>query len=390
MAARRSYNGVTGKASTNIAYPTIIQSPGGLNNFAATAIAVVSSSGLYNGVQTSAQDTIDGTMAPWVSQGGPGTWLLLSFPVALHMNMIYLYDRGNINDQIASGLLTFSDGSVITVGALNNDGNATPIIFPTVLASTILFEVTGVSSTTTATGLGEIQVFFNSTRLNPVVSSYAATASDGATDILAIGTINTALFGSQVPLPTGPITVTSSILSSTSGSSAAPSSTGTTQPSTPKKSVPLGAIVGGAVAGVVALLVLGFLLRMWCRRTPKTSSPQAIDPETRETGAYQSRLVYTPYEAPTGSPAAGGQLLYFDRDAKQNLSRQPLLPLPNSRTVAGSSTSGGTRYAESTSEGSESAGGSSARVPRLQVYPQDSKVLTAGPGARGAPPQYLP
>ncbi|KZP03221.1 hypothetical protein FIBSPDRAFT_1055414 [Athelia psychrophila] len=212
--------------------------------------------------------------------------------------------------------------------------------------------------------------------------------SDGATDTLAIGTVNAALFGSRVPLPTGPITMASSIAStstSTSRSSAAPSPTGTTQPPTPRVSVPLGATIGVAVAGVIALLAIGLLIRMCCRRAPPTP-PQVIDPEPRETGAYSSGLVYTPYEA----PAAGGELLYSDRDAEQNLPRQPLSLLPSARTAAGSRTSGGTRYAESASEGSGSASRPSAGVlgPRPQVYPQDSKVLT---GTRNAPPlQYLP
>lgn len=86
----------------------------------------------------------------------------LVFPSALHINLIYLYDRGNPNDQIASGILKFSDGSVVTVGAINNNGNATAIGFPTVLASSILFEITGVSATTTAVGLTEFQVFYDS------------------------------------------------------------------------------------------------------------------------------------------------------------------------------------------------------------------------------------
>lgn len=53
---------------------------------------------------------------------GAGQWVLLTFPTRIQMNMIYLYDRGNINDQIASGMLTFDDGSALSVGALNNDG----------------------------------------------------------------------------------------------------------------------------------------------------------------------------------------------------------------------------------------------------------------------------
>lgn len=146
-----------------------------------------------------------------------------------------------------------------------------------------------------------------------------------------------------------------------------------------------------AIAGVAALIFLGFLLGMWCRRTPKTSSPQVIYADTKATGANPPELIYTPYQPPTGSPTAGGQLLYFNRNEKQNPSQQALLPTSNPLTVASSSTSGSMRYVESTSGGSGSASGSSANVPQSHVYPKDSKVLTAGPGAHGAPPPlYLP
>jgi len=38
------------------------------------------------------------------------------------MNLVYLYDRGNPNDQIASGQLRFDSGSVVAFGPVNNDG----------------------------------------------------------------------------------------------------------------------------------------------------------------------------------------------------------------------------------------------------------------------------
>ena len=47
---------------------------------------------------------------------------MLAFPSRLQVNMIYLYDRGNINDQIASGIFMFDDGSEVSIGALNNNG----------------------------------------------------------------------------------------------------------------------------------------------------------------------------------------------------------------------------------------------------------------------------
>ncbi|KZP12183.1 hypothetical protein FIBSPDRAFT_166797 [Athelia psychrophila] len=140
----------------------IDQSPGGLTNQAPAATPFASSFGIYNGTATSAAGLNDGTNTPWVSNsGGAGQWVELEFPNALHMNIIYLYDRGNPNDQVASGTLTFDDGTVISTGPLNNDGSATAIIFPTILASKIVFAITGVSATTTAVGLTEFQVCYD-------------------------------------------------------------------------------------------------------------------------------------------------------------------------------------------------------------------------------------
>lgn len=53
---------------------------------------------------------------------GAGQWIMLTFPSRISMNTVYLYDRGNPNDQIASGRLRFDDGSTVSFGGINNDG----------------------------------------------------------------------------------------------------------------------------------------------------------------------------------------------------------------------------------------------------------------------------
>lgn len=42
---------------------------------------------------------------------------------------MYIYDRGNPNDQIASGQLRFDDGSTVAFDAVNNDGPR-PVLRP--------------------------------------------------------------------------------------------------------------------------------------------------------------------------------------------------------------------------------------------------------------------
>jgi hypothetical protein len=49
------------------------------------------------------------------------------------MNLVYLYDRGNTNDQIASGQLRFDDGSVVECGPVNNDGSSLIYLLQTTL-----------------------------------------------------------------------------------------------------------------------------------------------------------------------------------------------------------------------------------------------------------------
>ena len=91
--------------------------------------------------------------------GGAGSWLKLTWTSSQTINDVVLYDRPNTNDQVTGGTLTFSDGSTVTVPALNNNGAATTVTFPTKTTTSVLFTVTSVSSTTQNVGLAEIEVF---------------------------------------------------------------------------------------------------------------------------------------------------------------------------------------------------------------------------------------
>ena len=81
------------------------------------------------------------------------------------MDKVVLYDRPNLNDQILSATLTFSDGSSVPVGPLNNAGAATVVTFTPRLINQMTMTVNTVKSSTANVGLAEIEVF-SCTQLN--------------------------------------------------------------------------------------------------------------------------------------------------------------------------------------------------------------------------------
>ena len=96
----------------------------------------------------------------WATTGqGVGAWLNLAWSVPYSVTQVVLYDRPNLNDQITSATITFSDGSSLAVGPLNNNGTATTYSFPAKVITGLRMTVTGVSSTTASVGLSEIQVY---------------------------------------------------------------------------------------------------------------------------------------------------------------------------------------------------------------------------------------
>jgi uncharacterized repeat protein (TIGR02543 family) len=96
----------------------------------------------------------------WATTGQKvGAWLNLAWPSPYSVTQVVLYDRPNLNDNITSAKIAFSDGTSITVGPLNNNGSATTYTFPAKVTTSLRMTVTGVSSSTGAVGLSEIQVF---------------------------------------------------------------------------------------------------------------------------------------------------------------------------------------------------------------------------------------
>ena len=144
------------------------------NNIAPAAVVSASSENISTNQQ--AIKAIDGYIdgypndhtREWATQSqGKGTYLKLVWPTPHTINKIILYDRPNLNDQITSGTLTFSDGTSIPVGTLNNDDSAVTFTFSTKTINSVRLDITGVSSSTENVGLAEIQVYESQGLLTP-------------------------------------------------------------------------------------------------------------------------------------------------------------------------------------------------------------------------------
>ena len=152
-------------------------------DLALTATATASSEDVADG--STAPKAIDGVIdgypgdssKEWATNGGKkGSWLSLVWSSPITTNQVVLYDRPNTDDRITGATLKFSDGTTVTVPALNNDGSATTVMFPPVTTTSLLMTVTAVSSTTQNVGLAEIQVFPNPVSGPPTVTSTAPSA----------------------------------------------------------------------------------------------------------------------------------------------------------------------------------------------------------------------
>ena len=96
----------------------------------------------------------------WSSGKLTGGVLRLDWNAPQTIDRIQLYDRPNLDDQVTSGLLTFSDGSTLPVGDLPDDAKAPrEVRFLAKTVTWLSFTITGVKSKTQNGGLSEIAVF---------------------------------------------------------------------------------------------------------------------------------------------------------------------------------------------------------------------------------------
>lgn len=109
------------------------------------------------------QNVVDGIVGvhergEWASRAELTPKLTLSWPTPQTIGQVVLYDRANPTDRINAGRLVFSDGSVVDVPALANDGvTGKAISFPARSATSVRFEVTNGAGLNV--GLSELQVF---------------------------------------------------------------------------------------------------------------------------------------------------------------------------------------------------------------------------------------
>ena len=98
------------------------------------------------------------TRYEWNSGGGAGNWAQLNWSAPVVLNKVVLSDRPNGSDQVLRGTLTFSDGSSVAVGRLQNDGQAgTVVSFANRSVTSVRFTVD--SANGSGVGLSEFQAF---------------------------------------------------------------------------------------------------------------------------------------------------------------------------------------------------------------------------------------
>lgn len=147
---------------------TITVSPAGAANVARTLSATATASTQNSGDGQTAAKAIDGSALgyptdysrEWVSvRQGAGAWIQLTWTNAVTLNRVVLYDRPNTSDRVTSGTLTFSDGSSVSVGALDNAGAAMTVDFTSRSVTWVRFTVNTVAAGTSSVGLAEFEAW---------------------------------------------------------------------------------------------------------------------------------------------------------------------------------------------------------------------------------------
>ncbi len=128
----------------------------------------------------------------WASAGeSAGAYIQLDWMQEVNIDSITLHDRPNTTDHVTAGVLHFSDGSSINVGALDNGGSAWRVDFDPKLVSWVRFEITETSAATLNTGLMEIIVegeisplrkMLNTALYGNLTTSYQNPSLDQVTD----------------------------------------------------------------------------------------------------------------------------------------------------------------------------------------------------------------
>ncbi len=174
--------------------------PTGTNVARASGVGVTASSQNTSTGQTAAK-AVDGSAdgypgdhtREWSTvRGKSGSWLQLTWPGAVTLNRVVLFDRPNTSDNITSATLTFSDGSTVAVPALAANGAATSVTFAARTTTSLRLTVTGVSGTTSNIGLAELEAWGTSAGTNVArasgvgVTASSQNTSTGQTAVKAV------------------------------------------------------------------------------------------------------------------------------------------------------------------------------------------------------------
>jgi LmbE family N-acetylglucosaminyl deacetylase len=135
-------------------------------NISSLAIAKASSEDASTGQQAvkAIDNIVDGFPGDytkeWATVGGlAGSWLELNWDAPYRLDRVVLFDRPNINDQITSAALIFSDGTSVEVGALDNAGAGVTVKLPSIVTTRVRLMINAVSGATQNIGLSEIKVY---------------------------------------------------------------------------------------------------------------------------------------------------------------------------------------------------------------------------------------
>jgi len=186
----------TSTASSTTASSTSTTATGGSgsssagNNLARNAVARASS----ESTGQTADKAIDGIVSGYKPDGSgtytsewasdhqrEGAWLSLTWSSPITLNRVVLYDRPNPYDWITAGTITFSDGSTVQFGALDNNGGATNVDFASKTISSLRVTVSSVGSQTSNIGLSEIQVYSSGSGSSTASTTSATTSTTSTT-----------------------------------------------------------------------------------------------------------------------------------------------------------------------------------------------------------------
>jgi hypothetical protein len=96
----------------------------------------------------------------WATLGEKaGAWIQLEWADAYTVDRVVLYDRPNLNDQITGATLRFSDGTSVSIGALDNAGGSVVVEFAARQTRYVRLTVDAVRYTTRNVGLAEMEVY---------------------------------------------------------------------------------------------------------------------------------------------------------------------------------------------------------------------------------------